>query len=151
MQNQVQSMINYFRNICLNQKQPNRTRNALSLPIQRDGSQNSKILLACFASEFFSKFLTLLHLTLLHLTMFVLTLRWHVLRVCTYKSNKMYEWGYGTRFQACSHKERIGTEIPKLLKYFNNFESNCYIKYLFNFRTGATFNFFSHFFRGIVQ
>ena len=76
----------------------------------------------------------------------VLTLRWHVLRVCTYKSNKMYEWGYGTRFQACSHKERIGTEIPKLLKYFNNFESNCYIKYLFNFRTGATFNFFCSFF-----
>ena len=73
--------------------------------------------------------------------MLVLTLRWHVLRVCTYKNRT------GVRNQIPSlFSQRDRAEIPKLLKYFNNFESNCYIKYLFNFRTGATFSLFSYFF-----
>ena len=142
MQNQVQSMINYFRNICLNQKQPNRTRNALSR-FRGTGLKIPKSCQLVLPQNFLPKIFDLV--TFDHVSL--MTLRWHVLRVCTYKSNM----GYGTRFQACSHKERNRAEIPKLLKYFNNFESNCYIKYLFNFRTGTTFNFFFLFFRGTVQ
>lgn len=47
-------MINYFRNICLNQKQPNRTRNALSR-FRGTGLKIPKSALACFASEFLTK------------------------------------------------------------------------------------------------
>lgn len=57
-------MINYFRNICLNQKQPNRTRNALSPDLEgRVSKFQNPASLFCLRI-FRQKVLTLLHLTI---------------------------------------------------------------------------------------